>query len=308
MLFHFLRPYFLLGLIPTCFLMWCVWKQRMTNGSWASICDPSLLQALIKQQPRTQSTKFLIWLLLFSLCLLWIAASGPAWKKMPMPLYSESIPKMIVLDISKSMLAGDLPPDRLQRAKFVIQDLLQTPQVTPIGFIAYTQEPFTVSPLTEDTQTISALLPSLDSDTAPVGGQNLSLALKQASEIIQQAHFKYGAILVLTGTLPDTSAISQAEQLSQLGFRVSILPIVHSSQTKTAFKAFVQAGGGQLLSLSDSESLKNWIHHANQGTSELRTQLKKIPLWQDEGRWFIIPALLLILPLFQRGRFWSMLG
>lgn len=307
-MFHFLRPYFLLGLIPTCLLMWLVWKQRFSSGAWSSVCDPALLEALIKQQKLRQSHKLPLWLLLFSLCFLWIAAAGPAWKKMPVPLFLESVPKMVVLDISKSMLAGDVLPDRMQRAKFVIQDLLNTPHVTPIGLIAYTQEPFIVSPLTEDTQTINALLPALDTETAPVDGQNLAEALKQASEIIQQAHFKSGAILVLTGTLPDSSALVQAEELSRLGYHISLLPIVHSTQMKHAFKDFTQAGGGDLLSLTDAKSLKKWIYQANLGATELRKQLKQVPLWQDEGRWFIIPALLLLLPLFQRGRLGSLLG
>jgi Ca-activated chloride channel family protein len=306
MALHFLRPWFLFGLLPTAYFIWRIWHHHPISNAWKNACDPHLLNALLEQQGPHQYKKITEWLLILSLSCMWIAAAGPAWKKIPLPIYASSSPKMIVLDSSKSMLAADLTPDRLQRAKFVIEDLLNLSLTPPIGMIAYTSEPFVVSPLTNDTQTISALLPSLDTDTPPIGGQNLASAIDHAAQIIKQANYNFGAILVLTGTPPDAQAVSMAAKLHQQGFTVSILHVALSSPAH-AFTEFANAGGGINLSLSHlSSALKQWLHVANRNQTQLSTQLNNIPRWQDEGRWFILPALLCLLPVFQRGRLWGM--
>ena len=201
------------------------------------------------------------------------------------------------------MLMNDLQPDRLSRAKFKLHDLFQYQDAGQLGLVVYTGEPFVVSPLTDDGQTIDALLSSLTPDIMPVEGQNLSSALEQAGQLIAQAGFQQGELLVLTATTPTTDAIATAKALSHVGIHTSVLPVVGSDVSLSPlFRQFVQAGQGQLISFSDtSTDLDRWLT-STRGKQQYAANLQnEIPIWRDQGRWFLIPALLFLLPAFRRG-------
>lgn len=297
---HFLRIWFLLGLMPTIFAIFYLRKYSFITSSWQAVCDKHLLNALIKHKKQQLNTNPLL-LPLLSLCLVWIAAAGPAWHKIHQATYKTPCPKMIVLNLAKSMLAQDVSPNRIERAKFIIQDILNTPNAEPVGLLAYTSEPFNVSPLTDDTETINAILPALNTDTPPVDGENLTEALQYAALSMEQAKFISGSILVLTGTAPDEEAILTAKELHQKGFNIAIMPIKNLKHINDNFAAFANAGGGEVLVLAKS-SISHWIKTTQNINSNLIKQKRNLPLWQDEGRWFILPAIVLLLPLFQRGR------
>lgn len=293
---HFIRPWFFLLLLPLCYLLYCAVKLKPTSRAWAAVCDPHLLQALFQHQGKSQKKAWFS--LLFSLFFMILAGSGPAWQRLPTPLFQQHQPKLILLDTSKNMLAADLQPDRFQRALFVAEDLLHLPEITPIGFIAYTSEPFVVSPLTDDATTITSLLTTLNTDTPPVSGQNLALALKEAAALIRQAKFNTGAMLVMTGSAPDKAAIQEAATLHGQGFTLSILPILQGTPAPNDFQAFAQAGGGFQLTLA---SPQRWLTTLQQNQHALKRLKASFPRWKDEGRWFILPALFFLLPVFQRG-------
>jgi Ca-activated chloride channel family protein len=204
--------------------------------------------------------------------------------------------------MSDNMLSGDLSPNRLSRAKFKLRDLLAHKDVGQFGLIAYTSEPFVVSPLTDDGQTISALLSNLTPDVMPVEGYNLDSALKEASKLIKEAGYQQGQILVLTAEVPSKDAIEKANQLSKLGIFSSIMPIRADSNLNPLFGQFASAGNGQFLKYTaDDSDLQQWLAATKGNEQFTLNEEDDIPLWRDEGRWFLIPALLLLLPIFQRG-------
>ncbi|MCX7115667.1 MAG: VWA domain-containing protein [Gammaproteobacteria bacterium] len=302
---HLIRPWFLLGFIALGYLAWRLHKYCPLSAQTGllSWCDQPLLAALMKQRPRASFAYHPLWIILMSLAWMLIAASGPAWKKLPIPLFSaQNTPKVVLFDLSQNMLAADVSPNRLQRALFVAHDLLSEPDATPIGLIAYTQEPFTVSPLTDDSHTITALLPSLNTSIAPIGGQDLRVALQAARALLTQAHFQTGAILVLTGSPPNEQAIDEASALADSGISVSILPIAQYPIASPLFQSFADSGAGKLLSLQQSQaSLKQWLQFTKHRQQDLKSKKNHIARWEDEGRWFLIPALLCLLPVFRRG-------
>lgn len=118
---------------------------------------------------------------------------------------------------------------------------------------------------------------------------------------MEQAKFISGSILVLTSTAPDEDAILTAKELHQKGFNITIMPIKNFKHINDNFAAFANAGGGEMLVLAKS-SVSHWIKTTQNTNSNLMKQKRNLPLWQDEGRWFILPAIVLLLPLFQRGR------
>ncbi|WP_028389449.1 vWA domain-containing protein [Legionella fairfieldensis] len=300
--FHFLRPWCLLILFPLFGLFLLLWRQRSSlEASWAAICDKPLLEHLLHQTKGQGRRHSALLLLLISACWMIIALAGPAWTRLPVPTYQKIQPRVIVLDMSDAMLAQDLTPDRLTRARFKLHDLFKRRDKGQFGLIAYTAEPFVVSPLTDDAHTIDALLSSLSPDIMPVEGQRLDIALEEAGELITNAGFKQGQILVLTGETPTLPAIDAAKKLATQQIHTSVMPIV-ASTLSPLFQDLAAAGQGQVVPFAETSiDLDNWLQDTGNDEHYSRSKDNDIALWQDEGRWFLFPALACMLPVFRRG-------
>lgn len=300
--FHFIRPLWLLMLIPLVLLGWRLLRQGSVSTAWNKVCDAHLLPYLI--QTKGYSRRTLSTLILFaSVALMIIGLAGPTWSRLPVPTYQQIQPRVVVLDMSDAMLVNDLRPDRLSRAKFKLHDLFQHKDAGQFGLVVYTGEPFVVSPLTDDGQTIDALLSSLTPDIMPVEGQQLSSAIDQARQLIIQAGFQYGHILVLTASSPSRNDIAAAKSLSQTGVYTSIMPITKTdTPLNPLFQEFAKAGQGDVIPFSDtSTDLEQWLAASKSNQQYTANLQNDIPIWRDQGRWFLIPALIFLLPAFRRG-------
>ena len=298
--FHFLRPLWFLVLIPLLAFFWLLWRQQSPLKAWAQVCDHHLLQHLLQSKGGKKRSWALFFLSMSAFCMV-MSLGGPTWSRLPVPTFKSVQPRVVVLDLSDSMLIKDLMPDRLTRAKFKLHDLLKHREVGQLGLIVYTGEPFIVSPLTDDAQTIEALLSTLSPKIMPVTGQQLDKALTEASQLIRHAGYKSGQIIVLTGETPSSDAIHVAKKLAAQGITTSIMPVVANQTLNPLFQALAEAGHGQLIPYRDtSDNLEGWLNIA-QNEQFQRNKANDIPLWRDEGRWFLLPSLLFLLPVFRRG-------
>ena len=175
--FHFLRPFWLFALIPLAALIWHMQKSNLTSGSWQSVVDPELLQHLLVGQGRVKQSWPVALVALVGFVAI-IALSGPVWEKLPQPIYKQQAALAIALDLSRSMDANDLKPSRLTRARHKITDILASRPEGQSAMIAYAAEAFVVTPLTEDSATINALLPSLSTDIMPAQGGRADRAVR----------------------------------------------------------------------------------------------------------------------------------
>lgn len=300
--FHFIRPFWLLALIPWLFLAWYLLRQTPKLSAWSKVCDSHLLPYLLqtKSYPRRV---FPLFMLLSSALLMIVSLTGPSWVRMPVPTYQKIQARVLVLDMSAAMLAKDLLPDNLSRAKFKLHDLLQHKDVGQFALVVYAGEPFVASPLTDDGQTIDALLSSLTADVMPVAGQQLASALQEARKLINQAGFQQGQILVLTASAPKDDDIEMAKDLAHTGVDTSIMPVIaHDAALSPLFGEFAKAGQGSVISFSDTSSdLDQWLTATFSSNNYAENMQNEIPEWRDEGPWFLIPALLFLLPAFRRG-------
>lgn len=299
--FHFLRALWLLALIPLAILALKLWRQKRGLQSWDAVCDHHLLEQLVLMKGKQQGSLSLCCLLLSGFFLI-ISLSGPSWQRLPVPAFQPVEPRVVVLDLSDDMLSQDLSPDRLSRAKFKLHDLLQRPDAGQWGLVVYTGEPFVVSPLTEDGETIRNLLATLTPDIMPLKGHQLDTALDQAAQLISQAGYPHGQILVMTGTPPDSQAIHEAEKLASQKIHTSVIPLNREINPNPLYQQLADAGHGQLLQLTaDSSDLEKWLNDKRFKKEFALSQHNDIAVWRDEGRWFLIPALLFLFPLFRRG-------
>lgn len=299
--FHFIRPEWLLAFIPLVGLFGWMRRNRPVVQAWSEICDPPLLSHLMQHQNQSSRTLSLSYLFA-SAALMILSLSGPSWSRFPVPAYQPVHPHLLILDMSDTMLMDDLSPNRLSRAKFKLHDLFKRSDAGQFGLVVYSGEPFVVSPLTDDAKTIEALLSSLTADIMPVEGQRLDLALDEAEKLIQQAGFQQGDVLVLTAEIPSRAAINRAAAMARAGIHTSILPVMKKSPENVLYERFAKAGQGQLIPFSEtSKDLEQWLNQSQVTLKYQTHDSELIPVWRDEGRWFLIPALLLLLPVFRRG-------
>ena len=121
---HFIRPLWL-ALLPLAVLLPWLWQRsRRPAGDWGRVCDPHLLRWLSVAQSKVRGPRAGPWLAGLSMLIAVLALAGPSWQKLPDASWSARDARVIALDLSSSMLAEDLRPNRLTRARFRLSDLL----------------------------------------------------------------------------------------------------------------------------------------------------------------------------------------
>ena len=151
----------------------------MPTARGANSSTHSLLPLLLDDQ-KTQRSRIPLWLLSLGWLLAVLALADPAWEQQPQPLRQTGTSRVIVLDLSRSMLAPDLKPSRLVRARFKVEDILAHDAEGQTGLVVFAGDAFTVSPLTRDADTIRAQLRALDPSIMPSQGSRADLGLLKA--------------------------------------------------------------------------------------------------------------------------------
>src|SRR3546814_7428070 len=119
------------------------------------------------------------------------------------------------------MVARDLSPDRVTRARYTLDDLLGAAHGARVALIAFSDEAYTVTPLTDDVATVRTLLPPLAPDIMPTPGDQLAPAVAQAGKLLGTAHARTPHVMVLTDGFNDPStAFAAAAKLRASGAQV----------------------------------------------------------------------------------------
>ncbi|MCP4008404.1 MAG: VWA domain-containing protein [Proteobacteria bacterium] len=303
--FHFIRPGWLLGLLVL-FGIWLVLRKRPAHSHIDDLVDAHL-QSVVVDDPVSQQKPKNRYLPALLSSLLVVALAGPTWERLPQPLYQLQQGRVIVLSLAKSMDRADMQPSRLQRARFKIEDLLTSMPGILTGLVGFAGEAFVVTPLSDDQDTISNLLQSLDSDTLPVQGFRADRGLDKARELLTQVKIDAGEIILVTDRASPL-AVSTARKLSNDALHVSVLEVAPESdlsQSALLESIALSGRGGYIRMTPDDEdinllnqSLKAWL---SQSQSESSKTQRKTDQWRDFGPWLLIPVLILSTLVFRRG-------
>ena len=161
-------------------------------------------------------------------------AAGPTLKKLETDTLNTQNPIMIVLNLSSDMLQTDIKPNRLERAKIEIGQLLEQLKSSESGLIVYTQEPFLISPLSDDYKLVLNLLDAVNTDIMPVNGDRLDRAISLAAKSIKDAGYAQGTIFVYTSDagLNFTASVEEAKKAFNDGYIVNIVNMSMSKNNK----------------------------------------------------------------------------
>jgi von Willebrand factor type A domain len=180
--FHFLRPLWLLALVPAALIGWLLWRQRDPLRSYRTNIAPHLLTHLvIKAGKRSLLRPEVVLLCILPLSIL--ALAGPSWRQEPSPFAEDQAAAIVVLKIAPSMQASDLQPSRLERAQHKLHDWLALRPGARVGLIAYSGSAHLVMPLTRDSRIVEQMAQALEPSVMPVQGDALkrSISLRAAA-------------------------------------------------------------------------------------------------------------------------------
>ena len=223
--FHFLRPIWLLALIPAFIFFIAMWRINTVVTAWDKAIDKSLLPYLLdRSKNAAQRTPLL---LLFSAWVLsTIAMAGPVWEQLPQPVQKREDSLVIVMDLSLSMFAPDHNPTRLDLAKRKLRDILALREEGQTALIVYAGDAHVVTPLTDDVVTIDALTPSLSPNIMPLFGSNPMSAIDMAINLLNDVESTDGRILLMTdGISGFDQELLITEQIQETDYELLVMGI-----------------------------------------------------------------------------------
>ncbi|WP_333609279.1 vWA domain-containing protein [Arsukibacterium sp.] len=238
---HLLRPWWLLSILPALLLWLLIWRFRQHNSGWQQLIAPHLQSLLLNGQQLQQRQPLALPMLALCWCLTALALSGPSWQQLPQPVLTSKTATVLVMDMSMSMRATDMVPDRLTQQRFKALDLVDAITEGDLALISFAADAFVISPLTPDHNNVRLQIPALLPEIMPAQGSNVLAALNQANELLLQAGYPSGHVVLFADGFDPNSYQPILDLLNRWPHRLSILAF------GTTEGAVVRMDNGELL-------------------------------------------------------------
>lgn len=310
---HFLRPWWLAALVLLPALAW--WWRRRQHGrsAWQALVDPHLLPRLLEPGGDRRS-RIGYGLAVLAYVIAVLALAGPSWRQSEQPLWQNRTSLVIALDLSTSVLAGDLPPSRLAQARAKLATLLRERNDGQVGLVVFAADAFTVAPLTDDAANVALYLDALQPDVMPRDGQRAGEAIAWSAQLLRRAGATSGDIVLLTDRA-DAAAFSAAAEAAASGYRVSALglgteagapyrrdggDIASARLDPASLRRLAARGNGRYVPLANDDADLRALGLLDPGRADAIGKGKAGLAWRDEGYWLLPLLMLLALFAFRR--------
>ena len=310
--FHFLRPAWLLLLIPAGFLMWSVYQRSDSLRAWKKVITPRLLEHLLLREGGEDGRWRPVYMLGFAWLAGILALAGPSWQMQASPFSEDQAAMFIVVKVTPDMLAQDIQPSRLQRSVLKIHDLLELKKDIRTGLIAYAGSAHLVMPLTSDASIINSFAEALEPGIMPRDGDEPAEAITLANQRLKKAAVP-GSIVLITDAI-DSSQIAALKSIRKRGgAEVHILAMAAGPEVIPppgsypapaldlgSLREAARAMGGSVTTVTpdkrDIESLSSKIERSISHAPASEGQQ-----WQDSGSYLLALLALIMLTFFRRG-------
>ncbi len=322
--FHFLRPYWLLMLlaIPVIYIGFKNYHQE--NSAWAQAIDQHLLSYLLEQN-NTVTRQTTLYLVIFATLLAALSLAGPAWKKIPVPVHKAEDGLVILMDLSLSMQAADIKPSRLVKARHKLIDILDARHQGQTALIVYAGDAHIVSPLTDDTATIKAMVPALSPLIMPAMGSRPELAIELAQQMLKNSLIEKGRILLITDGLSSQDSTKIGDLLTNTQHSLSILSVgsLEGAPIPIPNQGFLKQRGEIVIAKNDPATLAELVNITGARAiglqiddTDINYLLAENPLvlanstreverefdqWREEGPWLLFLLVPIVGLAFRRG-------
>jgi Ca-activated chloride channel homolog len=207
-------------------------------------------------------------LVLAAVALLIFGLARPAWNPKPKQVQRQGRDVVFVLDVSKSMLAEDLAPNRLERAKLAITDCLETLEGDRVGLIVFAGTAVVKCPLTLDYGFFRTMVEDISVNSINRGGTLIGDALRHASsEVFDEQEKQYKDVVLITdGEDHDSFPVQAAEEMGQKGIRLLAIGLGDETQgqripitDENGQKTFMKYQGQEVWSKLDAGTLRQMV-------------------------------------------------
>ncbi|MCF7352668.1 VWA domain-containing protein [Vibrio sp. CK2-1] len=324
--FQLLNPTWLYAIIPAVLLS--VWLYRKPKTT--SLIANHLSQQLGLDQTKTHSS--VVGVLLTAWLIAIVALAGPSFQKQQVPSFGVNNARVIVMDMTLSMYATDLAPNRLTQARYKVMDLLPALKEGTTGLVAYSADGYMISPLTHDANTLKNLIPNLSPDIMPTHGSNAGAGVKKAIDMLTQAGHQQGDIILVADGLSSAASDNIATQLKGTNWNLSVMSVgtaqgapirlpsgdmfTHNGVTVVAkadlnaLQSLAQTGHGVYTALRtddvDIQTLAQALNHVELKTNKQNKGSPELEVHINNGFWLLPILLIFALGAFRRGGIFSL--
>lgn len=259
---------YLFWILPIVMLMllWVAQRRRELLHKFAE----KHLQPYLTESVGVAARKAKYFLVLTAIVMLVVAAMGPQWGFEWQEIRQQGVDIIFVLDTSKSMLATDVKPNRLERAKLAVLGLLPKLRGDRVGFVVFAGTSFLQVPLTSDYDAFAMGLQSLSIDTIPVGGTAIAQALNTAVKAFEPVSSSKVVVLISDGEDHEGNMDQTIKTLKDAGIVVCTVGI--------------GTGEGELIPITDNEGNVEYLKDKDGRIVKTRLDedvLKKLALDTD---------------------------
>lgn len=254
---------YLLWLVPGLVLLY-VWAAHRRRVMLRKFVDDDLVERIGLSRSRSgRAWKAALFTLAFALVA--FSAARPAWNPKPQTIERRGRDVMILLDVSKSMLAEDLAPNRLERAKIAIEDMVERLQGDRVGLIAFAGSAVLKVPLTTDYGFFDLVLSDIGVESVSRGGTKIGDAIRKAmDEGFDSEEKKYKDIILITdGEDHDSFPVEAAQEAGGKGIRIIAIGLGDENEGRripltdaSGSKYYLTYDGQEVWSRLDASTLR----------------------------------------------------
>lgn len=249
------------------------WAAHKRSQACRLFADAGLLEHLTRSVSRARRAGKAA-LLLLGVALIVVALARPAWNPKPKTVKRQGRDVVFLLDVSRSMLAEDLAPNRLERAKIAIMDCVEKLQGDRVGLVAFAGSATVQCPLTLDYGFFRMMLDEVSPESVSRGGTLIGDALRKTLDDVfddQEKQYK-DVILITDGEDHDSFPVDAAQKVGERGIRILAIGLGDENQgTRIPItdaqgrKSFLMHNGQEVWSKLDADTLRKMVNNTPGG-------------------------------------------